>query len=530
MSRHRPSLASFTLLALLASGGLASAAQAPAATGPQILATATATLRINDPFWLDRELISYANTAGAKDGLLRNVIAQFLYGARGLAGIDLRRPAILAWRDGASPLVAIIPIAAGQRQQFMRDFGAVGLGPPMVQMGQRDGTTIFSQVGAKVNNEYRVLVQNDTAYIARTPGECAALAAMPLATIDERLPKLVFEASGTFLAGNATGVSLPLPDLDAATAQAGVAAAGYALNAMPALIGQVQSVSWALGPGQVEDSWMISARAVARIGTPLAQWMANQRNQASRLLPALTSEHTVLTVHGGISWQGELERFGVDLAAEMGPRLGAQRWNQAVEQAWNQQWQILDEQGAFAAAFDLVPAAGGHPASSISRFACEQPRGGELMALEQSIAPALAEPGQVVVTSSDVVVGDRTGQQRALPGEARTAVRVATESHVIEVQSDQADVPALASETLGRIQQAGRPVGTPGLVVVRIDLTRIVRAFLPDDDTPDPVLEDVAFEFACKTGVQGSVGFEMELPLGRISVLLRDSLLLHRNE
>ncbi|HYE05452.1 MAG TPA: hypothetical protein VEL07_07960 [Planctomycetota bacterium] len=519
-----------SLALLVAVAGSASAAQAQAANGAQILASATATLRINDPFWLDRELSSYANTAGAKDGQLRNAVAQFLYGTRGLSGIDLQRPAILAWREGASPLVAIIPIAAGQRPQFMKDFGAVGLGPPMVQMGQRDGTTIFSQVGEKVNNEYRVLVQNDTAYVARTPGECAALAAMPLAAINELHPKLVFEASGTFLTGNAAGVELPLPDLDGAAAQAGVAAASYALAAMPALIEQVQSVSWALGPGQVEDSWLISARAVARMGTPLAQWMANQRNQASRLLPALTSDHTVMTVHGGISWQGELERLGVDLAAEMGPRLGAQRWNEAVEKAWNEQWTILDEQGSFAAAFDLVPAAGGHPARTISRFACEQPRGAELAALEQSIASALAEPGQVAVAPSEVVVGDRAGQQRALPGETRSAVRVATESHVIEVQSDQADVPALAAETLGRIQQAGRPDGTPGLVVVRIDLTRIVRSFLPDDDIPDPVLDEVAFEFACKTGVQGSVGLEMELPLGRISVLLRDSLLLHQNE
>lgn len=533
MSCHRPSLPHLALLAtMVLLAPPATAAQVQVANGPQILASAHAVLRINDPFWLERELSGFANTAGAKDNQLRSVVAQFLYGARSLIGIDLNRPAIIAWREGPSPMVAIIPIAAGLRQQFMKDFGAVGLGPPMVQMGQRDGTTIFSQVGDKGVSEYRVLVMNETAYLARTPAECVALAAMPLAVINNRLPKLEFEASGTFLAGGPGAFQLPTPDVEGAAAQAGVAALSYALGAMPALIEQVQSVSCSLAPGQVEDSWLISAHTVARIGTPLAQWMANQRNQASRLLPALTSDSTVATLHGGISWQGELERLGVDLAAEMGPHLGAQRWNQGVEEAWNQQWAILDEQGAFAAAFDLVPAAGGHPSSRSSRFICEQARGAELAALEQTIASALAPDGQAVVTT-EVAVGERTGLQRALPGDGRSAVRVATESHVIEVQSDppradQPDLPALAADTLLRLQQAGPPVGTPGLFVLRLELTRLVRGLLPDDDIPDPVLEDVAFEFSCKTAAQSSLGFEMELPLGRIAILLRDSMLLHQ--
>ena len=102
-----------------------------------------------------------------------------LYLSNGYDGIDLTRPSLIGWRPGPAGLVAVIPIK--DRKRFLDGFGvAPGGDAPLVRVGDSEGTVKLTQIHGGQHDEYRLLVTNDTAYLARTPEECRQLSLHPL--------------------------------------------------------------------------------------------------------------------------------------------------------------------------------------------------------------------------------------------------------------------------------------------------------------------------------------------------------------
>ena len=159
---------------------------------PMLSADAQSWLLINDPFILDEQLDVFARRAGFDTEPLRDQFAQWAYASRDMRGVDLERPSLLVWREGPAPLAAIIPIR--DRAVFLDAFGQATTGQsPMVRVGERDGTLIFSQNSVDALWEYRLLVGENTVFLARTAEECRALAAQPPLMTDEKLPPILGE-------------------------------------------------------------------------------------------------------------------------------------------------------------------------------------------------------------------------------------------------------------------------------------------------------------------------------------------------
>jgi hypothetical protein len=101
-------------------------------------------LQVRDGRWVDREATRFAAAYNGDLSAVRSELAQALYRSVSFDGIDLTRPALIAWRTGKAPLLAVIPIS--DRATFLRSFGAVDIGEaPLVRTGERDGTVIYTQ-------------------------------------------------------------------------------------------------------------------------------------------------------------------------------------------------------------------------------------------------------------------------------------------------------------------------------------------------------------------------------------------------
>jgi hypothetical protein len=416
--------------------------------------------------------------------------------------------------------VAVIPLT--DRRAFLDDFGAVStLDAPLVKIAERDGTVVYSQNSASGLNEYRLLVQDDTAYLARTVAECRLLATRPprIATGDAAL---VFRATGAVLSGTGT----PLAGLAGLAALVPAAAeadhgpggmAGWAMRGWGDVVDQVAQIACDIGPGP-DDTIRVQGRVFAKADTLLAQWVAGQKNAASRLLPVVRGPDTVMAVYGQLDWQGQLDRLGQRLTATARDELG-EAWSPQIEEAWRGQWEIADRAGPFAVAFDAER----RPDAAVgflTKVLCEQPRAQELVGLRRLVdQAALGERATVEATSA----GGLSGYSATpVDGGARTVTVADDHRQFTTISQGQDGVRLTAELVAGAAGQLPPPTGSPAVFAVHLNLTRLARALNPGLESIPGNLPQVDLSCAVRANAQGILTAELDLPLQRLAALARE--------
>jgi len=478
---------------------------------PAPLTEVQALLRVNDPRWLERELMRLTAAASLDTGPARQAYARLLYHAQSLDGFDLTRPALLAWRSGVAPLLAIIPLT--DRRAFIQSFGS-GLGDeaPLIRVGERDGTVVYTQNRNEGLAEYRLLVIDNTAFLAATPAECRALAERPLSLVASAAP-LSLQLQGDYLAASTAVPELNLPLLGNT--------GEYARRAYQSLAAQVESVTIELRPDG-EDSLRVQAKLQARSETALAVWIGNQKNQPSRLLPLLRTPNSVLSLAGTVAWQGQGERLG-QLFGEVAKQRAGARWTPVVEDAWQSLWSILDRSGAFAWACTLSAKDGRLLFADSSVI--EQLRSAELLPLANTVRQAL-DAGSV---ASAVAVGNASGYRftTTVPNQAPLeTVSLATERYLVENRSQLRDPALDAGEVLQRLQTLGAADSNVGIFQANLATGPLLRVFaqaLRGTPSNGPSAD---LAFFLKTAGPGELLGELLVPSLKFAQQIRDSGLL----
>ena len=522
-----------TVSLTLASFSTVSAVDVRPGKGPAVLADALAVLRVNDPRLLDRETTQFAAGLGINPEPLRAALAHLLYRSRNLDGIDLSRPAMMAWRPTSPSLLAVIPLT--DRRTFLENFGAgYGEEAPLIRVGERDGTVVYTQNGNDGLLEYRLLVSDRAAYLASTTAACRELAGFPLqlATND---PPLVFTANAAFLSslGSSAEGSLNYRKLTQILPPGMASAQAVARASWDALLGQLSNIEFSLRPDQ-QNNMNVTLRMQAIPESALAIWSANQRNQPSRLLSLVRSEHAVVTLAGSIMWQGQAERLGKMIEPAL-KQIFEERWTATVEENWTALWNLVDRAGPFAMAADLS-SKDGKPVSE-SRYIGDQPKAQELMSLIAMVMQNLTG-----ITSEAVTAGNATGYHEQRPD--GDTVLVSNERFLVSVQSSMRSAVTAATDLVTRSQTNGPLEGNPGVLQMSANLTPLVRtmvvalggqlqAILPEAvcsltikvGVPGSLVAEGAFP-AVKVGVPGSLVAEGAFPAAAVALLVRDSGLL----
>lgn len=495
--------------------------------GERILGEAVAVLRISQPHWLDKEAARFAAALGQDPAPLRSAMARGLFRCRSLDGLDLSRPALIAWRPGPAPLVAILPIT--NRRAFLEQFGA-GDDAPFIRVGEREGTVVYSQNGADGLYEYRLMVgENNVACLARTATECRALAALTLSRATTDAP-LAFSAKG----GWVTGLTGGAKGADLSGMPAGVPIAPI-LGLWTSLVSQVTETGIELRPDG-EDGMALTFRLKAVPDSLLAVWISNQRNHPNRLLPLVRTPATFLSVAGQVAWQGQGESFGSAIAGLIKHQAG-KAWTETVDEAWTALWSLSDRNGPFAAACDLqLPAAkaGGDQVSAIPlerlkevgiewRSLVEQRRAIEVVNHTNTVTTALSgTPGEALN-----VVGAQGFRWTPAQGMAMAMAMVATDRHVVQVQGTLRPVDQAIAELVQKSQGNAVPDARTAIVMASFDATPLARGaaqFM--GRSSDAVVQTAIINTALTVAGPGELAVEVGLPHMRVASMVRDSGLL----
>jgi hypothetical protein len=538
------------LLALLLPLVLAGPAwTAQAAIDDPVLGDCLAVLRVNDLLWLERQAAGYAAAAGIDPSGTRGQVAQWLFRARGLEGIDLNRPALVAWRTGNAPLLAIIPLL--DRPAFIAGFGqSARFGPPLIRVNERDGTTVFSQNTPRGLVEYRLLVQNDTAYLAPTVDECRRLAEHPLVRTGQHAPlELVCKPGFLVMKGDSwpepTMPGLPF-DVDPHL----VAMLGrFGEVARDDVLAQIASISLQARPlGDI--GVVIEGRIQARADSALAQVIALQKNQGSRLLPILRGPNTVMSLHGSIAWQGQLDRIGQQMTGAVQAALG-ERWTAGIEDAWRESWAARDHNGAFAVTWDVLPRPApaaapappkGTPAKAPApladlavNLAVEQAQAGEQVVRTRQLAEALVPlfdagipESRLVHAFTETSVSGLSGFRHLITGTVKGRpvevdhVLLATGHHLVGVQASDGSAGRRIADLVPKLllEATQKPDGTAALFSFRYDPAIEARLLFGERIGR---LDPAPVEIWAKSTPQGDLLVHFELPLIPLAVVERES-------
>ena len=505
-----------TVSLTLASFSFVSAVDLRPGKGPAVMANALAVLRVNDPRLLDRETTQFATGLGLNPEPLRAALAHLLYRSRNLDGIDLSRPAMMAWRPTSPSLLAVIPLT--DRRTFLENFGAgYGEEAPLIRVGERDGTVVYTQNGNDGLVEYRLLVSDRAAYLASTIAECRELAGFPLQLATNE-PSLVFTANAAFIATLGTNTewapnyrtvtqALP-PSLATLQTVSGVS--------WSALLGQLSSVEFSLRP-DVQNNLKVTLRMQAIPDSTLAIWLANQRNQPNRLLSLVRSEHSVVTLAGEIKWQGQAERLGKTFEPAL-KQIFKERWTDVVEENWTALWNIVDQAGPFAMAADLGAKDG--KTVTESRYVGDHPKAQELKSLIAMVTQNLTG-----VTSEAVIAGNADGYHDLRPD--GDTVLVSNERYLVSVQSTMRSAVAAATDLIARSQAIGASDGNTGVLQMSTNLTPLVRTMVVAlGGQLQAILPEAVCNLTIKVGLPGALVVEGGFPVTAFALLIRDSGLL----
>ena len=513
-----PSLIVRMMLATAFACAALTAGDAKPGKGPSALADALAVLRVNDPRMLDRETTQFAAGLGINPAPLRAAMANLLFRSRNLDGIDLSRPALMAWRASEPSLVAVIPLS--DRRIFLDNFGAGVAGDaPLIRVGERDGTVVYTQNGNEGLLEYRLLVSDRAAYLASTTALCRELAEYPLQPSSTGAP-LTFTASADYLArlGADAGLSsvgvTPEQRTAFETLSPGFTGMQHGVRAgWDAFISQVLHSELTVRP-DAQGTMHFALQVQAKPDSALAVWIGNQRNQPSRLLSLVSSDQSVFSLAGHIVWQGQAERLGKVFTGVLKTAY-AERWDAVVDENWSAMWGLIDRAGPFATATDVGLKDG--KAISETRSVSEQPKAQELMSLITLVSQSLTGTIGEAVTA-----GNATGYHEQGPhGEQ---VLVSNERHLFSVQSNMGSAVATATQLVTRSQTLAPPAGHPGVLHASVNLTPLIRTLaVVMGGQVQPGLPLAVCGVTIKTGLPGQLLAEGTFPAPAVAQLLRDS-------
>ncbi len=465
-----------------------------------------AQMRVSDALWLDRELTRFCAALGRDPKPLRRYLAEQLYHTRTLDAIDTARPALFIWRKGPAPLQAIIPILADKRRQFVEEFGVMGGGEaPLVRVGDRDGTVVYTQNHPDGLREYRLLVTDSVAFLARNGDECrklAARAATMLPLVGSGVAPVSLTCTGDWLRARdllawSWTPRLPLhwwlptgAILDAAQS---------------ATLKQVDSMSFEVRPGAGGKA-RLAVRATAIPDSELAAWIATQQNQGNRF-KAQGGPETAIRIASHVMWQDKLGQLAQALAPAQRQALGA-TWTTATDEAWNQVFSVAERVVDAAWTLD-VPV----PGSQVQMLVLEQPRGEEqTQALDRVAATYLGVPAtQRAVTGFQAAL-------RTVPaaGASPSLIQLlcATTRHTLIVDAwnvTEAEVLAGTEATARSLQQVAPVTAEPSIVSVWCNLGRLVR-LAPGIDT-ELTIADAIISGALRTAGVNTIQFDLNVPL-----------------
>jgi hypothetical protein len=398
------------------------------------------------------------------------------------------------------------------------------MGSPLIRVGERNGTTVYSQNTDDGLVEYRLLVQDNTAFLARTPEECKQLATNPL-RIPLNKPALQFHAKGAFFkqAQNFEKAKAALPSVKSADLLQ-LAALEQAMRDWRGLTDQVASVDWDAQEGK-DGVIAMHCQVNAKGDSEVAQWIGKQKNASSRLIPLVRKSESFVSVYGHINWQGQLERLGLRLVQQLQQELGSERWTAAIEEAWQEQWVIMDLEGPFAFAMDFI---GGEKSIDVlMKMLAEQPRGDELVVLSETVNKAIA-PESVADESIEAVTID------GLPGMRRKVafalgakssemdeVRLGTSTHLFQVASTRGDSSELTSQLMREVTANMPPEGIPGIAVIQISIAPFFRSSQSYDSLSYPNADIIV---ALKSSAESNLVLDITVPLQQIGALVRDNV------
>ncbi len=484
----------------------------PGATAPQTTTVAAAdaydaVVRIADAPWVERELSRFAAALGRDPQPLRRALAGALYHTNSLEAVDTARPAVFIWRKGLAPLQAIIPIKTDHRRQFIEEFGVMGSGePPLVRVGDRDGTVVFSQNHPDGLREYRLLIIDSVAYLARNAEECRKLAASS-ATL---LPQL---GNGSApLALTCTGEWLKTSGLmkwswpSRVPLQQWLPGSALIDAAQAALVGQLGSATFEVRDGAANRARLL-ARLSARPDSEFAAWIATQQNQGNRTQTQVGGPATALKIAAHITWQNKLEQVSRTLIPVLASQRGAE-WTPASEESWVQAFVTAQRSADVVWLLDAP-----HANSQVQTLILEQPRADEQFQQLDQVNTALlgVKPTPATVTGFQAT---RRALKASATHQSLEQVLCATSRHVLLVDGwnlPAADVMRSAEETARKLQQVAAPAGEPAIATVWCNLGRLVLLAVGIDT--EVTIPDALLQGTLRTAGVNAVQFELTVPL-----------------
>lgn len=520
----KPSAWLLALFLMSVSAGVGRAGEPPPlATGvlpPALAAEVEAVVRLDDGAWLLQRLDATLGGNGPLPRRARSLVAEALYNLRSVASIDPSRPALLAWRRGDAPLLAVLPVA--DRRRFLDEFGNLRLlDRLLIRTGEEGGTVVYRQVTPGGTWEYRLLLRDGYAYLARTGAECRALADHGL-PVDAVTAPVRMQWRGAFLARDAA-----LPVLPAA-ADGVLARLRHLVGPLAVaietgsreVVGQLALVTLTLGDGD-DGSVAVRIAALPAADTPLAVWLAQQSNTGSRLLPLVRRPDDVLRVHAAVRWRGELDRLGRSVAAILRDRLGRERFPEERESDLRDYFALLDRQGAVALALGAGRGAGG---GVITRLVAEQPEAAQVITLERTI------------DALDLPEGDELGAFDAVSGLIAYAKSVATGAgpsnilaaaapdYLLKVAAGDPQVALVEMRTLIAALGETHPLqGAPGVIALRLRLDALINTLEHAAGQARSTQAHLAIDLAVRSDAGRRLQLGVELPLGRIQEALLQS-------
>lgn len=497
----------------LPAGAVESFAPVPAAPAIEAVDATDAVVRITDTPWLDRELTRFAAALGRDPKPMRRLLAESLYHTKSLDGIDIARPAVFIWRKNAHPLQAIIPILATHRRQFVEEFGVMGAGEaPLVRVGDRDGTVVYTQNHADGLREYRLLVMDSVAFLAHTADDCRKLAARAgtmLPQVGSAAP-VTLTCTGDWL--RASGLlkwswspRLPLHQWlpwgsMIETAQAGA-------------LGQVEGLTLEIRP-TTEGRARLAARVSARPESEFAAWIATQQNVGNRLRAQVGGPDTAVRIDFHAVWQDKLEVLA-NAQAETARTRAGDGWTAEVDESWTQMFSIAQRAGDAVWTLE-VP----EPGRQVQTLVIEQPRNEEGAAHIERVARALTG-----VAGTPLAVTGHAATRRTVraAGKSPALAQVigTTSRQVLLVDGwnvSEADVLARAEGTARRLQQSILSAGEPAVAGLWCNVGRLVR--LASGIDTEVTIPDAVIQGSLRVTGVNSLQFDLTVPLSEAASAL----------
>ena len=494
--------------------GTPSAGGAKAMTQAHVDDGFDAQMRIADAPWLDRELTRFCAALGRDPKPLRRALAETLYHTKTLDAIDTSRPAIFMWRKGSAPLQAIIPIQADKRRQFVEEFGVMGIGEaPLVRVGDRDGTVIFTQNHAEGLREYRLWITDSVAFLARNADECRKLAARAstiLPVVGSGSAPVSLTCSGSWLRARNLLAWNWSPRLPISQWLPGTALLDAA---QMAVVGQVDSMSFEIRPS-ADGKARLAVRLAATAESELAAWIATQQNQGSRLQTQIGGPDTAIKIASHVVWQDKLGQVAQTLAPGQRTARG-EAWTPSVEEAWTQAFSLAERVVDAVWLLDVVS-----PGRYQQTLVLEQPRGDEqVQALDRLTGAYLPQPA-----TQRAITGYQASMRTVPAVDGRpslVSLMYATTRHTVMVDGwnmPDSEVLKRTEASARRLQQVSSSAGDPTVISIWCNLGRLVR-LAPGTD-PEVTIPDAIVSGAVRTAGVNALQIDLSAPLVEAALAL----------